>query len=281
MEYTECSYTTCGNPVFARGICRKHYEQERLETASPCSVSGCQEKAYRGDLCAAHYREKQKASKPLCTVPGCGAPQKTLKSGLCEKHLFRYSRHGTIEQPRSTDWGSREAHALYDTWNYHKRRGDKGLCTAWRADFWVFVAAVEPKPDGHTLRRQDTTLPLGPDNWYWKQSIQSEDKAAYARTWRANNPRKAKSHDIKKMYGITLEQYESMSEAQNHRCDICGNVEQSVDRAGIPRRLAVDHCHTTGTIRKLLCSACNKALGGFRDDPELLRKAAAYIERNR
>jgi hypothetical protein len=51
-------------------------------------------------------------------------------------------------------------------------------------------------------------------------------------------------------------------------CAICGDVGS----------LCVDHCHRTGKVRGFLCGRCNPALGGFRDDPALLREAALYIE---
>jgi len=75
-------------------------------------------------------------------------------------------------------------------------------------------------------------------------------------------------------YGITLEQYNQMLENQNNVCKIC---KQSCSSG---RRLAVDHCHTTGKIRGLLCGNCNKALGCFKDDPELIRKAIKYLQDN-
>lgn len=280
MAYTECSYAGCGNPVFSTGICRKHHERERLETAAPCSVSGCGYKAYRGTLCAYHYREKLAASRPRCTVLNCGNPQKTLTSGLCEKHLFRFTRHGSVEQPRNSDWGSRESHPLYKSWCWH-RRVKGGLCGEWKADFWVFVAAVTPKPDGYTLRKHRPAEPLGPDNWFWKEPIRSTDGADRARKQRAYNPRAAKNTDLKKMYGITIDDFDRMAHAQGYCCGICGNQETAVDGLGLPRRLAVDHCHITGKVRALLCTNCNKSLGGFRDDPDLLRKAADYLERHR
>jgi len=280
MGYTECRYASCGNPVFSAGSCRKHYERERLETSAPCSVSGCSAKAFRGILCAAHYREQQKNNRPLCTVPNCGDPQKTLQSGLCEKHLFRFTRHGSVEQPRNSDWGSREQHPLYKTWCWHKRVKD-GLCSEWRADFWVFVATVFPKPQGYTLRRPNSAAPLGPDNWFWKKPLHAEDRADRARKQRAYNPRAAKNSDLKKMYGITIDDFDRMAHTQDYCCAICSRRETAVDKFGLPRRLAVDHCHVAGKVRALLCTNCNKSLGGFRDDPALLRTAAEYLEGHR
>ena len=45
--------------------------------------------------------------------------------------------------------------------------------------------------------------------------------------------------------------------------------------------MGVDHCHATGKVRGLLCHPCNAGLGFYRDDPRLMREAAAYIERSR
>jgi hypothetical protein len=43
-------------------------------------------------------------------------------------------------------------------------------------------------------------------------------------------------------------------------------------------KLAVDHCHDTGKVRRLLCHNCNRALGLFKDNSDILRKAADYVE---
>ena len=59
---------------------------------------------------------------------------------------------------------------------------------------------------------------------------------------------------------------------------ICGRVETGTFR-GKRRQLAADHCHESGVPRALLCMDCNRALGMFRDDPTLLRAAAAELER--
>jgi hypothetical protein len=210
-------------------------------------------------------------------VEGCHEPQKTLKSGLCSKHLFRYSRHGSIEQTRSNDWGAREQHHLYDTWHWHKRKVNNGLVQEWADDFWVFVNAVGERPEGHKLRKNYENLPLGPDNFEWREVIPSKDKAKFAREWRKANPAKAKNSDLKRRFGITLDEYDALLILQNNVCAICDSPESAVDRKGHIRMLAVDHCHTTKKIRGLLCTSCNTAIGHFKDNRELLKKAIEYL----
>jgi len=80
----------------------------------------------------------------------------------------------------------------------------------------------------------------------------------------------------KALYGITEEQYQAMFESQGNACAICGSTDWPASNyAGSPH---VDHDHATGEVRGLLCGHCNNGLGHFRDDPERLRKAAAYLE---
>lgn len=86
------------------------------------------------------------------------------------------------------------------------------------------------------------------------------------------NAKGKKRHDtiLREKFGIGLHQYQLMYEAQDGKCYLCGFPEG--------RNLAVDHCHSTGDVRRLLCSRCNQALGLFKDNPEVLRKAATYVE---
>ena len=83
----------------------------------------------------------------------------------------------------------------------------------------------------------------------------------------------ARAYNLKKNYGITVEQYEEMLSNQNHRCLICDKHEDEVKT-----RLAVDHNHVTGEIRGLLCTYCNHRIVGRHRDGNLLRKIADYIE---
>jgi hypothetical protein len=72
-------------------------------------------------------------------------------------------------------------------------------------------------------------------------------------------------------YGMTIADYDALLARQNGVCRIC-----KTKPAG--RRLAVDHCHVTDTIRSLLCNNCNLGVGNFKDNPALMREAADYIE---
>ena len=248
--------------------------------APPCSCLGCTAKAFRGTLCEAHYRAKRLMARPLCVIPNCGAHQKNLTSGLCAKHEFRTRRHGSTEALRAADWGSREQNPLYQTYNAAKRNKTAGMDDVWAADFWAFVADVGVRPIGHTLRRKDTTKPLGPNNWYWKTPIAADSPAKYQKIWRKNNPARDKNHNLKKQYGIDLKEYERMAEEQKGLCAICGNPETTKDKDGGPRMMPVDHDHKTGKVRALLCTQCNRGLGMFTDSIERLKSAAAYLEKH-
>ena len=64
-----------------------------------------------------------------------------------------------------------------------------------------------------------------------------------------------------------------MLSAQDSKCKIC-LTQLDYGRNG----LQVDHDHVTGKVRGLLCASCNLALGGFKDDPKLLKAATEYLE---
>jgi hypothetical protein len=77
---------------------------------------------------------------------------------------------------------------------------------------------------------------------------------------------------LRRKFDLTPEQYSEMWTAQRGLCAICHRVEPREGYA-----LAVDHDHTTGEVRGLLCSHCNRGIGWLSDDPELLRSAIGYL----
>ena len=85
---------------------------------------------------------------------------------------------------------------------------------------------------------------------------------------------KARDNQLKTKFGISLDQYNVMLAEQNGFCKICNKTCPS------GRDLAVDHDHTTGKVRGLLCKNCNQALGFFFDNTEYLSRAVLYLTEN-
>jgi len=90
--------------------------------------------------------------------------------------------------------------------------------------------------------------------------------------YRKENPEIRLRNDLMKMYGISLEDFRLMEASQGGVCKICGRPP-----SGKQKRLQIDHDHSTGKIRGLLCSNCNTALGLFKDNPHAIDAAAQYL----
>jgi hypothetical protein len=99
----------------------------------------------------------------------------------------------------------------------------------------------------------------------WKQA----NKERLRKSWFKGNLKK---------YGLTLIDYEQMLLSQSALCAIC-HKEETCQINGRTLPLAIDHNHSTGAVRGLLCSKCNKALGGFNDSVELLLAAIDYLHK--
>ena len=90
-------------------------------------------------------------------------------------------------------------------------------------------------------------------------------------------PRESK---LRSAYGITAEDYEVMAESQGFACAVCEEPDDRVSEAGVPMALSVDHDHSTGKVRSLLCHRCNTAIGLLRDDPNIVDRVAEYLRLN-
>jgi hypothetical protein len=103
-------------------------------------------------------------------------------------------------------------------------------------------------------------------------------KKRWRKDWRQKNPEEARSqdfkNDFKKNYGITPEDYWRLFEAQGGRCACCGVCSEDHRRG-----LHVDHDHTSGQVRGLLCTKCNPGLGYFDDSVEKLEMAITYLKK--
>lgn len=231
-----------------------------------------------------------------CAFEGCA--KEARSRGYCQTHYMRIHRHGTASAGRPEWYGTKANHPLYVTHKAAKQIG--ALCEPWM-DFWRFVEDVSPVPEGDfRLHRIDSNLPYSKENCEWRESRYTKDKYSESQLKSIRNevrkenardshdPVKHRQRSLKSNHGITVDQYQEMHDAQGGKCDICGKPETKTggrSKGILP--LSVDHCHKTRQsgaskgIRGLLCQACNIGLGKFDDDPELLRRAAAYLEKYR
>ena len=117
-----------------------------------------------------------------------------------------------------------------------------------------------------------------------------EAKNAYQRKWRQDNRAKLRATDpaqykinrdkeidiaLRYLYGITLAERDAMLVAQDNRCAICRSEDP-----GNKHGWYVDHDHTTGTVRGILCHPCNHGLGGFKDNQDNLAAAILYLQKS-
>lgn len=88
------------------------------------------------------------------------------------------------------------------------------------------------------------------------------------------DPIKIKNNQLKRIYGITLEDFNIMIESQGNKCKICKNkFEKQFD-------VKTDHCHKTSKVRGLLCGKCNSALGLLKENITTLKNMIKYIKDN-
>lgn len=85
---------------------------------------------------------------------------------------------------------------------------------------------------------------------------------------------------LKKAYGMSVDEYDSLVQAQDGLCAICRGVEPRKNKDGTVQNLAVDHSHRTGANRELLCTRCNVLLGQVDDSQELLLRALDYLRKH-
>ncbi|MBO0732258.1 MAG: endonuclease VII domain-containing protein [Acidimicrobiaceae bacterium] len=106
-----------------------------------------------------------------------------------------------------------------------------------------------------------------------KRDRERERWYTHNKAWQQRNRERVSAQKRLRKYGLTLEAFTELLSLQGGACAICGTTETHPKNGW-----AVDHDHTTGRVRGILCHDCNKALGIMRDDPKRLRRAADYLE---
>jgi hypothetical protein len=197
-----------------------------------------------------------------CQVAGCDEYQ--IGGGLCRKHYMRLQRKGSTDDVRKNARGPcsvagcEEAHVAHGLCGNHYRQEHQRerRLAAKVADPRACVGcgvAIAPEKQ----RRGPTSF----------CSRACKDRHRVTAGLAARDARKSY---FKTRYGLTVAQVDEMAAKG---CAICGTTEWP----GRHNRPHVDHDHTTGEVRGLLCSECNTGLGKFKDDPVILQAAISYL----
>ncbi|MFJ9804199.1 endonuclease VII domain-containing protein [Streptomyces wuyuanensis] len=225
---------------------------------------------------------------PSCTVDGCDRPVRVRSRGWCAMHYSRWQRHG--------DPGPGAAHRVHASTAREPRRCkfpgctrtymSKGLCAShnWQRNVGRELTALsdrrEAKPSDRNERgeKQCRTCLVWLDvGRFGRLSSAPDGLQGHCRDCARDSQRRT-------LYRMPRGRYAEMLDAQGGSCAICKRPSSD------GRALAIDHDHfccpdsseSCGRcVRALLCAPCNQGLGSFRDSPELLRAAAAYLEHHR
>lgn len=221
----------------------------------PC-LSCSNEKVFARKLCSGcYYRLRRRGTVArlnvqnvglACSAMGCEQP--AVSKGWCSAHY------------------QKQLHPLRNSWKLIRSRYAGETPISWES-FEAFLADVGERPTAkHQLRRVNEARPYSALNVRWvhpipvkKDHMSKTDRAAYSKEW-----------SLQTKYKITGEEHQKMLSEQGGKCAVCAEVAD----------LHVDHCHAKGNVRGLLCVKCNRGLGYFRDRPELLTRAAAYLARS-
>jgi hypothetical protein len=83
----------------------------------------------------------------------------------------------------------------------------------------------------------------------------------------------------KSKYGLTFEQRQALFDKQEGKCAVC-NCDVHLDGTKNATQAVIDHCHTSGKVRGVLCNTCNQGLGFFKDDVTVIQNAIKYLKEN-
>ena len=110
-----------------------------------------------------------------------------------------------------------------------------------------------------------------------KDGLASLCKACRNERYSTRYSRTYRSKRLQSLYGITVEQYDKLFDLQDGKCAIC----KSSDTGRGDEWFCVDHDHSTGKVRGLLCNNCNRGLGLFKDSELILKSAKNYVTTHR
>ncbi|GGJ01651.1 endonuclease VII domain-containing protein [Streptomyces brasiliensis] len=173
------------------------------------------------------------------------------KCSTCQEVLPVSAFASNRSRPDGLQTGCRECAAGY----YRRRQEARGKIVRDQVDV----------PDGHKLCR--TCGEIKPHSEWHRNTTASDGLSTRCKACRAERGRR---DHLMRQYGLTEAERDAMVASQRGLCVICLQAPA----------VYVDHCHRTGRVRGVLCFNCNSAIGKLGDDPDAVRRAAAYLEGN-
>lgn len=164
------------------------------------------------------------------------------------KKYYDENRDNILERGKLWYEENKEARTkTIENWRKNNPEKIKGYKKAWR----------EANPE----RIRDTRK-------LWRKN-NLEKARQTSKTWNKNNPDKIRGYNLKNHYGLSVDEFDKMVEHQEGLCKVCN---KEMDRP------FVDHCHTTGKVRALLCIHCNTMLGMAKESLQTLQNAIDYLK---
>lgn len=203
-----------------------------------------------------------------CSIPSCEL--RVEGRGWCSTHYQRWQRHGDPLGGKHYKPRKVRLPAPCSVDGCEKVKRTKGLCTTHYARLLrhgeTGTAELRCKPfvEGMTEKACTKCGETKPLSEFHRVNRPSQ----YVSKCKPCVAVITAKHQRKRLYGLNDAEYVAMVEAQGGGCFVCGGTD----------RLCVDHDHSTGKVRKLLCDMCNKALGMVEDSPQRLRGLAVYLE---
>lgn len=131
------------------------------------------------------------------------------------------------------------------------------------SEFNIINKKTNPRPDYYCRSCRSEYR----KKWYDERG----GKEKQNKYWFGGAKEKSRWERIQREYNLSRDEYDALLTSQNNKCAIC-QTEKPEDR-----HFDVDHDHTTGRVRGLLCNRCNRGLGYFNDDFTLIRTALNYL----
>jgi len=134
--------------------------------------------------------------------------------------------------------------------------------------------------------REDNRYPQGYRH-VCKECTSTDQNKKRRQRWRTDRLYRNRSNEnristhLMVQYGVTLVEYNALLLEQKGVCAICGNEQKLTYGRHKKGRLCIDHNHSTGIIRGLLCHNCNAAIGLMKENIEILQNAINYLNKNK